>query len=132
MVYSKNNDDTISFMTSFNSAMAKSLLDEIREYDLEAKIKQDACSLVPVPLSSMIALASSHPGYISQIIHNIKSIIPHFSSKATAPVGTSLNGDFLTKYISDMEIDLLIELHVQFYDFYTQIKADLQQPFYES
>ncbi|KAI8889374.1 hypothetical protein K501DRAFT_329172 [Backusella circina FSU 941] len=129
---SSEKSDTISFMTSFNSAMAKSLLNEIRGYNLEEKIKQDASSLVPVPLSSMISLASSHPGYLSQILHNIKSSISHFSSKTASPTGSLLDGDFLTKYISDMGIDLLIELHIQFYDFYSQVKADLQPPFYES
>jgi hypothetical protein len=95
-------------LSSLNGIFAQELLEEIDNYDLLNKVRQD-----------INAISSSSSSWMKHWIINL------FSNRIIILDHEMLELDFLRDYISNIKTSLLLELHLQFMDFYTKMQTDM-------
>lgn len=122
----------MSFLSAFNGIVAKKLMEKIDEYDLIQEIKGDL-----LDLKSFESKQFQHEQEVAELtwfdwlVICCKSFFLTTTTDKTPTTVTTKNKyfdletDFLHEYLSDMRTGLLMELHIQFMDFFTRIQTDI-------
>ena len=108
---SDQEEQVLSFLSSFNTIVAKDLMNQIEDYDLLQKVKTDLSSVSPLVIeeeSTLNWLKNTMNGFLSQKEQTF-----------------DFTDDFLRQHITDIRTGLLIELHIQFMSFFTKIQTDI-------
>lgn len=108
----------LSFLSSFNGIIAKNLMNEIEEYELLLKIKSDV-----LDLSDTIEQQKEEQESLFVFDWFKSTFNTLFSSAKTTRI--ELEDDFLRQHLTDIRTSLLMELHIQFMDFFTRIQTDI-------
>lgn len=104
----------LSFLSSFNSIVAKSLMDQIEEYQLLQQIRYDVLNLNINNEESLVS-------FFDWIKNPFDSL---FSTKKPKQM-MELEDDFLRQHLTDIRTSLLMELHIQFMDFFARVQSDI-------
>lgn len=111
----------LSFLSSFNGIVAKKLIETIDEYELIEMIKSDLINVSSAeeitPLGSATVVSSAYSW--------LKNLFKTPTNTVTTFRKSDLETDFLRQYLSEIRTSLLMELHIQFMDFFTKIQADI-------
>jgi HPt (histidine-containing phosphotransfer) domain-containing protein len=128
----------LSFLSGFNGIVAKKLMDKIDEYDLIGEIKADIISSSSAfiktvseeeddeeEISLFSWLNNSMMDLFTSATHALSRSSATGSLSSKSKLATNLETDFLREYLSDIRTSLLMELHIQFMDFFTRIQTDI-------
>lgn len=119
---SESEDLILSFLSSFNSIVAKSLMDQIEEYQLLQQIRYDV-------LNVDVKNNNEKEEEVSSFFADwIKGPIDHLFSTTKKPKQQTiieLEDDFLRQHLTDIRTNLLMELHIQFMDFFARVQTDI-------
>lgn len=114
LLYADNQEEILSFLSSLNGIVAKKLVDQVDNYDLLEKVKQD-----------MVALYDREQEQSwFRWLSNTKKIVLSLEDTVTEE-----DANFLRQHITDIRTSLLMELHIQFMDFFTRIQSDIIDQF---
>ncbi|KAI9480355.1 MAG: hypothetical protein EXX96DRAFT_562283 [Benjaminiella poitrasii] len=131
IIKANDEEETLSFLSTFNGIVAKRLMDEMDNFDLLDKIKDD---LVQVSSTNEDAigekkqtnsLLSICEWMKTQVVKLVATKTQTSSDNTVAATPDLLEVDFLRQHLSDIRTSLLMELHVQFMDFFAKIQADI-------
>ncbi|CEP09014.1 hypothetical protein [Parasitella parasitica] len=111
LLYASNQEEILSFLSSLNRVVAKKLIDQVDNYHLLEKIKQD-----------MVSLYQEKP-WVGWFF-STKTIVLSFGDDVT-----DQDSEFLRQHVADTRTSLLMELHIQFMDFFTRIQTDIAENF---
>ncbi|KAI7894599.1 uncharacterized protein EV154DRAFT_414833 [Mucor mucedo] len=109
-------DLILSFLSSFNGIVAKKLIEEIDDYELLEIIKSDIINTSAEQLLDESTIVASAYSWLTQWFK--------FPSNS-AFRKSDLEVDFLRHYLSEIRTNLLMELHIQFMDFFSKIETDI-------
>lgn len=116
LLYADNQEEILSFLSAFNGIVAKKLIDQVDEYNLLEKIKQDMMALYEKEQESWFHWFSS-----------TKEML--LSNDDSWPT-TEQEPNFLRQHVTDIRTSLLMELHIQFMDLFTRIQSDIIEQFF--
>lgn len=109
-------DHILSFLSSFNSIVAKSLMDQIEEYQLLQQIRYDVLN---------VDVDNEEQAVVVSFFDWIKSPIDNLFSTKKPKQTIELEDDFLRQHLTDIRTNLLMELHIQFMDFFARVQTDI-------
>ncbi|KAK4512648.1 uncharacterized protein ATC70_003352 [Mucor velutinosus] len=110
LLYADDQEEILSFLSSLNGIVAKKLMDQVDNYSLLEKIKQD-----------MVALYEREQERSwFHWLSSTKKIVLSFEDTVAEE-----DANFLRQHATDIRTSLLMELHIQFMDFFTRIQSDI-------
>lgn len=109
-------DHILSFLSSFNSIVGKSLMDQIEEYQLLQQIRYDVLN---------VDVDNEEQAVVVSFFDWIKSPIDNLFSTKKPKQTIELEDDFLRQHLTDIRTNLLMELHIQFMDFFARVQTDI-------
>lgn len=115
LLYADNQEEILSFLSALNGIVAKKLIDQVDEYNLLEKIKQDMMALYE---------KEQEPWF-----HWFSSTKEMLLSNDDSWSATEQEPNFLRQHVTDIRTSLLMELHIQFMDFFTRIQSDIIEQF---
>lgn len=110
-------DLILSFLSSFNGIVAKKLIEEIDDYELLDLIKSDIINTSAEQVSEESTIVASAYSWLTQWFQ--------FPSSSGVFRKSDLEVDFLRHYLAEIRTNLLMELHMQFMDFFSKIETDI-------
>ncbi|KAG1116727.1 hypothetical protein G6F42_013623 [Rhizopus arrhizus] len=114
LLYADDQEEILSFLSSLNGFVAKKLVDQVDNYNLLEKVKQD-----------MVALYDREQEQSwFRWLSNTKKIVLSLEDTVTEE-----DANFLRQHITDIRTSLMMELHIQFMDFFTRIQSDIIDQF---
>lgn len=115
LLYADGQEEILSFLSSLNGVVAKQLMDQMDAYDLLERVKQD-----------MVALYEREQAqsWFRWFAHVKKTVVLSFEDTVAEE-----DANFLRQHVTDIRTSLLMELHVQFMDFFTRIQSDIIEQF---
>jgi hypothetical protein len=115
----------MSFLSSFNGIIAKKLMDQMDEYNLLKHIRHDLISIgaLDLEVEELRKSCNDMPWFQWCLFKLLPSKLA--KTKLTKTKIADLETDFLRQHLSDIRTSLLMELHIQFMDFYVRIQSDI-------
>jgi hypothetical protein len=115
LLYADDQEDILSFLSAFNGIVAKNLIEQVDDYNLLEKVKQDMMALYEKEQEkSWFHWFSS----TKEMILSNNDLLPK-----------TKEANFLRQHVTDIRTNLLLELHLQFMDFFTRIQSDIIEQF---
>ncbi|KAI9357880.1 hypothetical protein BD770DRAFT_364863 [Pilaira anomala] len=105
----------MSFLSSFNGIVAKKLIEEIDSYELLEMVKMDLMNHCILD-EGVVSVKSNTIQKKMAILYSTYDFLKNVSA---------LQVDFLRQHVSELRTNLLMELHVQFMDFFTLVQSDI-------
>ncbi|KAL9558063.1 hypothetical protein MBANPS3_001086 [Mucor bainieri] len=110
LLYTDDQEEILSFLSSLNGIVAKKLMDQVGAFDLLEKVKQD-----------MVALYEKEQEQSwFHWFSSTKKIVLSFEDTVAEE-----DANFLRQHVTDIRTSLLMELHIQFMDFFTRVQSDI-------
>lgn len=121
----------MSFLSSFNGIVAKKLIEEIDSYELLEMVKMDLMNhcildegVTFVESNTKLAILYSTYDFLKKYALDLFLGQPNPVMKSRFSV-SALQVDFLRQHLSELRTNLLMELHLQFMDFFTLVQSDI-------
>ncbi|KAI8081131.1 hypothetical protein BDF21DRAFT_339408 [Thamnidium elegans] len=113
----------MSFLSSFNGIVAKKIIEEIDNYEMLEMIKMD---LLNTSLLNQAPTTGSDMDVVSSTFNWIKNYaLDLFRTPNVQYTSSDLEVDFLRSHLSELRTNLLMELHVQFMNFFVMVQSDI-------
>lgn len=114
----------MSFLSSFNGIVAKKIIEEIDNYEMLEMIKMDLMNTSI--LNQTPATAGNNMDIVFSTFNCIKKYaLDLFRTPVVQYTSSDLEVDFLRGHLSELRTNLLMELHVQFMDFFVMVQSDI-------
>lgn len=121
----QSQEHIMSFLASFNGIIAKKLMDQMDDYNLLKRIRQELISISASDMEEeQLEKDCSDRIWIGWCV---SKLLPSrlVATKLTKTNIAGSQSNFLGEHLSDLRTNLLMELHIQFMDFYVRIQSDI-------